>query len=355
MASRLKRQLLIQAGLAVVTLLALEAGARYFQASRGRSFEDALYGTNYRDYFFLGPSFKPNSEGPAQGLDHVKINSLGFRGEEISIQKPAGTYRIVTFGGSTSHSGNYPAKLGTLLKNHKIPGYDRVEVVNVAVPAWNTTQSLVQFITRAIYLEPDFILVFHAINDFQNEEYKWLKKLPAVDYAKYSGFVENHSLLYNFARNRLRRIRDGLQGKKARAEMLTLHKMDPTVSKPSPKIYTMNLTNFLVLASHHGIKAGLITMPMNYDPAADLGTNFPRAGGFAHSGLPLIVEMVSKYNQIQRELASKFGVLLIDVERMSFTNPAYYTDLVHFSEDGAQKFAEIVAAHVERALAAPAH
>src|SRR6202022_3697848 len=86
----------ILAPLLTLTILlgATELAARIYQYSRNRTFNDALLGVNYRDYFFLGPSFKPNSGGSWQGIPDLQINRFGFRGEDFSIEKPADEFRI---------------------------------------------------------------------------------------------------------------------------------------------------------------------------------------------------------------------------------------------------------------------
>ena len=170
----LRRNMPLLAGIALACLLGvLEITVRIYQHARGRTFEDALYGTHYRDHFFLGPSFKPNSGGTWQAVSDLRINSMGFRGDEFPIAKPAGEFRILTFGGSTSHAGNYPEKMQRLLSENLRFGRG-IRVINAAVPTWNTTQSLIQLVTRAIHLSPDMIVVYHAINDVDQVDGKWL-------------------------------------------------------------------------------------------------------------------------------------------------------------------------------------
>jgi lysophospholipase L1-like esterase len=336
--------------LSVVVLLGLaEIAIRTYQYSRNRSFDDALYGPIYRDYFFLGPSFQPGSGGSWQGIPDLKINKYGFRGEEFAITKAPDEFRIITFGGSTSHSGNYPVKLEKLLAKKQSSG-KRVTVINAAVPTWNTTQSLIQFMTRAIYLSPDVILVYHAINDALTEDNKWLVDLPAVDYRRYSGLLENHSLLFVFLRSKFRAAVDQLQvgllggstAEMKRAAMLAHQPriMDQTV------IFSNNIRLFSTLARSRNIKVVYITMPLNNDQSADLESNRQRAGGFygANGSFVVLAQKVQLYNEIIRKTASEEEAHLIDVAATKFYKSSeYFVDLCHFSELGAQVFAEIVA------------
>ncbi len=334
----------------VALLGVLELSARAFQFSRGRTFDDALYGTHFRDFFFLGPSSNPSAnDGAWQGITDLQINSLGFRGSEFPIAKPAGEYRIITFGGSTSHSGNYPDKLQRIIDGNPAKFGKNIKVINAAVPAWNTTQSLIQLLTRAIHLSPDVIVVYHAINDAFQRDDKWLKDLPAVDYRRYNGVLENSSLLYVFVRNHLRNA----------FQSLALLRPGPSLAKPADlagrmretAIFRSNIEHFAAIAKHRGIKLVLITMPLNHDEKLDVEANRRRAGLFYASGdqFLFLTEKVGIHNQILREVATKENATLIDVAATDFSKAAAnFVDLCHFSDGGAQTFAEAVAVGLEK-------
>ncbi|MEO0563291.1 MAG: hypothetical protein AAF125_14380, partial [Chloroflexota bacterium] len=97
------------------------------------------------------------------------INALGFRGELVEVPKPDETYRILALGGSTTYGLDvppeeaYPAQLERILREEY--GYSNVEVVNGGFLAYTTMNSLVNFMTRGIELEPDMVIVYHAVND----------------------------------------------------------------------------------------------------------------------------------------------------------------------------------------------
>src|SRR3989338_3463081 len=64
-----------------------------------------------------------------------KHNSLGIRGEEITMPKPEGVFRIITLGGSTTYGSAvedwreaYPAQMEKALKENY--GYKNAEVIN---------------------------------------------------------------------------------------------------------------------------------------------------------------------------------------------------------------------------------
>src|SRR5262249_41805711 len=150
------------------------------------------------------------------------------------------------------------------------------------VPAWNTTQNLIQLITRAVYLSPDLILIYEAINDALLEDKKWLVDLPAVDYSKYSGFLENHSLLYVFLRAKFREAIDVLQvdvlgGLNTVMEGLVVSASQPQIMSQTA-IFSNNIRLYCTLARKWNVSIAFITMPLNYDASVDLTNNRRRAG-----------------------------------------------------------------------------
>ncbi len=96
-------------------------------------------------------------------------NSLGFRGEEFPRAKPEGEFRIVCLGGSTTYTtsvGNdaeaYPQRIEQFLR---AAGHDNVRVINAGSPAWSTYESLINLQFRVLELDPDMLIVYHAVND----------------------------------------------------------------------------------------------------------------------------------------------------------------------------------------------
>ena len=95
-------------------------------------------------------------------------NNLGFRGGSVAVPKPAGVYRIVCVGGSTTVEGptgetTYPAILERRLR--EMIGTPNIEVVNAGVHGANSATVL----SRAqdyLALEPDLVVEYNFINDY---------------------------------------------------------------------------------------------------------------------------------------------------------------------------------------------
>ena len=165
--------LVISLGLA---LLVLEAGLRGFLgflASEDTFLRYASYqqlqkkfenSGRYTPHLYLGFALTPDFEDRAN-----RHNNLGFRGEEIPLQKIESEFRIICIGGSTTYSSgvndfrdSYPYLLQKRLRDL---GFKDVRVINSGTPGWTTWESLVNFQFRLLDLAPDLILIYHGVND----------------------------------------------------------------------------------------------------------------------------------------------------------------------------------------------
>jgi lysophospholipase L1-like esterase len=122
--------------------------------------------------------------------DTEKINSLGFRGEEFSLEKPDDVYRIVAIGGSTTfavylpHHQSYPVYLQQQLREQL--GIDKIEVINAGMTGSTSAESLHRMFTQVLPLDPDMVVIYHAYNDlfprvfsgFRDVYYHFRKSTP---------------------------------------------------------------------------------------------------------------------------------------------------------------------------------
>ncbi len=97
-------------------------------------------------------------------------NSLGYRNDEFTAEKPSGTYRIVALGGSSTYdvriennAETFTAQLEKLLKEEY--GYQNVQVINAGVPGYNSWEILVNLEFRVLDLDPDLVIIYEGTND----------------------------------------------------------------------------------------------------------------------------------------------------------------------------------------------
>ena len=111
----------------------------------------------------------------------VVINSRGFRGREVALEK-GGTYRIVALGESTTFGFTltpehkpWPELLDQLIQQRLVSSR-RIEVINAGLPHHNLKDNLYRLRKDILALKPDMIISYHGWNGFQ-----WLwASLPPI-------------------------------------------------------------------------------------------------------------------------------------------------------------------------------
>jgi lysophospholipase L1-like esterase len=101
---------------------------------------------------------------------HIKINSLGFRGDEITRVKPPRTVRVACLGASTtfcaevsSNHVTWPHRLQEKLQA-AYPGVS-FQVINAAVGGYVASDSLRNLQYRVLPLQPDLVIYYEANNE----------------------------------------------------------------------------------------------------------------------------------------------------------------------------------------------
>ncbi|MCX8037458.1 MAG: SGNH/GDSL hydrolase family protein [Candidatus Sumerlaeia bacterium] len=162
--------LALSAGAAIAALGLAELALRFFvpfrppivvtQENRDLFVKSAIAGLRYE--------LRPNFAGRAFGAE-VRINSHGMRSPERSMSKPAGVRRVfvlgdsVAFGHGVAQEAAFPALLETMLSDGASSG--RVEVINAAVPGYNSVQQEIVLREKAGPWQPDVVLVVAVVND----------------------------------------------------------------------------------------------------------------------------------------------------------------------------------------------
>jgi len=120
--------------------------------------------TNDRIIYELKPRLQVvDSEG-----NLYTTNSLGFRSAELPPEKGPGTVRIlglgdsVMYGSGVSDDETFLALLSDLLNEH-LPAH-RCELVNTAVPGYNTVMEVETLETRGLALDPDLVVMMFVGN-----------------------------------------------------------------------------------------------------------------------------------------------------------------------------------------------
>jgi lysophospholipase L1-like esterase len=173
------RKTVIVAGIILVILVAsmLEFGTRLFLREYRGYDGKHLYQFDFDPYKNILPT--PNYVD-TRGIKH---NSVGFRrSTEVSVTKPAGTYRIFLMGASTAYGlgGLWPQidDKYPVLKNtetidaflerqlaESLPGL-RIEVINAAITSTWTHHNLIYLNQTILKYRPDMVLFLDGFNDY---------------------------------------------------------------------------------------------------------------------------------------------------------------------------------------------
>ncbi len=168
------------------TIIIVESAANYYLWNIASEDEFNLYASinqvreRYGNGFFVNKSdkrrliYSPHHYiGYMPTIDYQeganRHNSLGYRGEETTLAKPEGIYRIVALGESTTYGTEvedyrdaYPYKLEEYLHDQ---GYDYVEVINAGVGGYTSYETFMNLIYRVHDLQPNLVVSYQGLND----------------------------------------------------------------------------------------------------------------------------------------------------------------------------------------------
>lgn len=145
-----------------------EVACRLLGLGSGIIYPRGLYTTS--DDAEIAVEFTPGFTGRAYGQP-VRINALGFRGPEIEIAPPPGTYRVLcvgdsfTYGMGVREEEAWPAVVARWLEPP--PGFERVEVTNTGVPGYNLWQGMAVIRRWQPRLQPHAIVFALVSNDLE--------------------------------------------------------------------------------------------------------------------------------------------------------------------------------------------
>jgi len=155
----------------------------------------------------------------------VRINSLGLRDREISIEKPPGVFRILVLGDSftegkqVADEETFPKLLESALAG-RLPNR-RWEVINGGVSGYGTADEIKFFEVLGRRFQPDVVVLAFCMgndvhNNLESPHFRWdgsrLEERPLkppqrleLRLARVQEFFASRSHLYQFVRDRLQR------------------------------------------------------------------------------------------------------------------------------------------------------
>lgn len=327
----------------------------YFLATPKQVLVYSLYGGDkpehslslYKPHPYLNYALSPDY----RSLDGKnKHNSLGYRGDEVTVPKPDNAFRIVLMGGSTiytwgvdDYKKSLPYQLGEILKNDY--GYTNVEVINAGVPGYNSWENLIDLEFRILDLKPDLVIFHYGVNDVfarmvESKAYKSDNTGRRKPFAKPAVSWWERSILVRILAVRLGwsfppTIGD-LVNVPGQIELLQLNAKPllgaALLQQNPPTYFERNVYNAVLLAKFSKIKVILMTN-------AFVASSFHK----------YLRDAMDEHNGILKEISEKLGVLALDFKKdMPEESSFWFEDGIHFTEIGARKAAELLANFLHR-------
>ena len=282
-------------------------------------------------------------------------NSLGYRNDEISLEKPSSVFRIVALGGSSTYDVSiednkkiFTAQLEKLLKEQY--GYQNVEVINAGVPGYNSWEILVNLEFRVLDLDPDLVIIYEGTNDVharmvEPSSYRgddsgrrqpW--QVPPVPLWEHSTFLRIVSRMMNFTRQVS--VDDFTSSPTFLSWPYEYRLSERDVSpaeileKNPPVYFQRNLENMIAVAKEHGVEVLFSTWA--YSPYLnDYASRDDYQQGFQEN------------NEVVKDVANRHHIPLFDFAAVMPQDAKYWADGRHVNELGALEKATLFAEFID--------
>jgi lysophospholipase L1-like esterase len=151
-----------------VFLLMLGVGELAFRVIAPLPFSSRLY---WIDDGHVKARLEPGQDPVNTSGNVVRINSLGFRGEDPAWEAAEGTLRILVLGGSSAFSYDASDDAHTwpsLLESQLADALGKpVEVINLGLPGYDASNSKVNYLFTGRALNPHVVLIYQTWNDLK--------------------------------------------------------------------------------------------------------------------------------------------------------------------------------------------
>ncbi len=275
------------------------------------------------------------------------INSLGFRGPEISRAKGA-RYRVVALGESTTFGSTLEATdrpWPEVLEQRIAAEYacDKpVRVVNAGVPGWNLANQLARLPLEILPLDRDLILSYHGYNGFPYI----LRQIPPVNVgrrpeapprpSRFLARVETWARLAWFKR----------RYRTARTIDASVLEMDVLLSR-----YAELYQELVTAARSRGIDVVLCTFNMAVTPESPEEVIRFYEPVFPDLRAQVLANRL--HTRLVLQLAETYQVVAIDTsEGLDGAYAGAYVDPIHFTQLGRDRLAENILGGIRPILTA---
>ena len=284
----------------------------------------------------------PGYEVKGRGIG-VKINSLGFRGDEFSRRKPAGTVRIAVLGASTtfnmevsSNHATWPHQLQEKLRAAH-PGVS-LEVVNASLGGYVAADNHKNLRHRVLPLDPDLVIYYEAHNEIVRDTGRLAVEQGLVDVAGRSWLVKtlsSWSLLFDLVHKNVTML--------VRSRDTSTKKMD-RIPRDLPSNYLALLEQMRVELEQRKIPFMLSTFIVKYRRGQERATQIANADvDFFYMpwmSIDGMLDAIDVYNQAILDYAASHALPVVDDRAAIPPDAEHFTDCMHLADKGAEAMAE---------------
>lgn len=303
----------------------------------------------------------------------IHRNSLGFRGEEPPSDF-ADWLTIVAVGGSTTEcreladDKTWPQLLATKLKED----FHHLWLNNAGLSGHSTYGHLALVRDYIVKLKPKVVIFLVGCNDIGltdlNGADKSINKgltlssfrslerflAPMSDYSEVAAamlnlkryFFPKIETLINYDEIDFTALEKKKRSAETRATFTRLCQADTL------NAYRTRLENLINITQGNGITPIMVTQPAAYGDAIDdvTGVDLGNIRATKNMDGGTAWEVMEAYNDVTRKICKEKNILLIDLAREMPKSSRYYYDLVHYTNAGTEKVAEIIFANLKSRL-----
>lgn len=281
----------------------------------------------YRQDPQLPYAYKSNLDVLVGGKYSIQTNSLGWRSEEVSLQKTENSLRVLFVGGSnvfsvfaTSNSKTFPAQVQAQLNGKLTNG--RVECFNCGVPGFTSRESLSIVTSMMLKYEIDVVVVMNSVNDVIDDMYwglwgrpfpgpyacTWMERFPLYRY----------SVMFQWVSRRVRMSAPSKPGRNAEEVSAVLRQLDPSVSLG-------RISEIVDFAKKHDVDVLILSEPFSRVSTA----GFP----FPNLNPEELYEKVDEYNDACMGMSGE-NVKVLDVSAELQKTKVTFQDWTHVDDAG---------------------
>lgn len=286
------------------------------------------------------------------------VNARGVRGPLVAAPKPDGVFRIVALGGSTTFGHDladdetWPAQLQRILREDY--GYSQVEVVNLGVPGFHSTDSVVSLATRGLALDPDLVITYDGLNDVVVRMYQdpacYAGDTPLFGFGMDRGLWQPGgealppSALYRVIAYQLGWL-DDPTAIDSRLQPTGWCPPEPDgtsqldlLAQNPPTYFARNLHSMAALARASNARLMLATFAWDVAAAEAILADDP-----SQDGTRALIDGIVEHNALVQQIAADEDALLLDLAAEMGPGAYFQGDQVHQTAEGARRQAALFA------------